>query len=344
MKSLKPLLIFLSLSLMLFLSGCETNMVVFEPQGPVARSITDLINWSLIWMLIVVVVVFALFAYIIWKYREKPENMDYEPPEEHGSTLLEVIWTGIPILIVIALTIPTVQTLYALEEVPETLEDKEPITIHVTAADWKWIFSYPEEGIETVNYVNIPEDTPILFKLTSASTMQSFWVPALGGQKYAMAKMETELFLAADNPGSYLGKNSNFNGRGYAGMEFEVLAQTQSDYDKWVEEVKDTAPKLTEEKYEELLKPTHLGRMTFNNTHLAWVNHADMNSKTYTNPELYRYSGYQGKIFEEEDNYQNKDSEHDAHNHDHGDEHSGHGDHDEDEEEDSDGGDHHHGH
>lgn len=293
----------------LFLSGCETNMVVFEPQGPVARSITELINWSLLWMLLVVVVVFALFIYIVWKYRERPENMDYEPPEEHGSTLLEIIWTGIPILILVALTIPTVTTLYELEEVPKGYEDKDPITIHVTSADWKWIFSYPEQGIETVNYVNIPEDTPIDFKLTSASTMQSFWVPALGGQKYAMGKMETQMYLIADNPGSYFGRNTNFNGRGYTEMEFEVHAQTRSDFEKWIVEVQNTAQKLTESEYEDLLKPTHLGRMTFSNTHLEWVNHADVNSKTYTNPELYRYHGYQGKTFEEEDNYNNK-SEH----------------------------------
>jgi cytochrome aa3-600 menaquinol oxidase subunit II len=297
---------------LLLLTGCETNMVVFEPQGPVARSITDLINWSLIWMLLVVVVVFGLFAYIVWRYREKPENMDYEPPEEHGSTLLEIIWTAIPILILVALTIPTVQTLYALEEVPKGYEEKEPITIHVTSADWKWIFSYPEQGIETVNYVNIPAGTPIDFRLTSASTMQSFWVPALGGQKYSMGKMETQMYLVADNPGSYFGRNTNFNGRGYAEMEFEVLAQTQADFDQWVQDVKDTAPKLTETEYEDLLKPTHLGRLTFSNTHLEWVNHADADSKSYTNPELYRYHGYQGKIFEEEDNYKNKDKDEDS--------------------------------
>ncbi|MGG0719331.1 cytochrome aa3 quinol oxidase subunit II [Robertmurraya massiliosenegalensis] len=325
----KGIFAFLTTAPLLFLSGCESKLVVFDPQGPVARSITDLINWSLIWMLLVVVVVFGLFGYIVWKYRERKDNLDYEPPDEHGSTILEIIWTAIPILIVLALTIPTVKTLYALEEVPQGYEDKEPVTIHVTSADWKWIFSYPEEGIETVNYVNIPADTPVLFKLTSASTMQSFWVPALGGQKYSMGKMETEMYLVADNPGSYEGQNTNFNGRGYADMKFEVLAQTRADYDKWIQEVKETAPKLTEEEYEDLLKPTHLGRLTFSNTHLEWVNHADHNSKTYTNPELYRGHGYQGKIFEEEDNYQNENDdmtkEHDHHEEtEDGGDHSGH--------------------
>lgn len=289
-----------SLFTVLLLAGCEPNMVVFEPAGPAARSIMDLINWSLFWMLIVVIVVFSMFGYIVWKYRERPENRDYEPPEEHGSIVLEIIWTAIPILILVALTIPTVKTLYALEKVPESHKESEPITINVTAADWKWIFSYPDQNIETINYVNIPEDRPVHFKLTSAGTMQSFWVPALGGQKYAMNKMETELILVADNPGSYLGRNSNFNGKGYTEMEFEVLSQTAEEFEQWVEEVKQTAPKLSEDEYEKLLQPTHLGRMTFSNTHLKWVNHAELNSKNYTNPEAYRGHGYQGEIFEEQ--------------------------------------------
>lgn len=330
MKLKKAVLIFLALFTPSVLSGC--NLVVFQPQGPAARSITELINWSLIWMLLVVVVVFALFAVIIWKYREKPSNMDYEPPEEHGSTLLEITWTAIPILIVIALTIPTVTTLYDLEKVPKGYENKEPITINVTSADWKWIFSYPEQGIETVNYVNIPEDRPVLFKLTSAGTMQSFWVPALAGQKYTMNKMETEMYVVAENPGSYLGRNTNFNGRGYADMEFEVLAQTEKDFDDWVKEAQDRAPKLSKDKYEELLKPTVLGRLTFSNTHLEWINHADQNSKTYTNPKLYENHQYPGKIFEEPDNDKNSGNEQSEQDHklssnegnNHGGEHDGH--------------------
>ncbi len=303
MKSKMVLLSLVGLFSTILLSGC--NLVVFQPQGPAARSITQLINWSLLWMLLIVVVVLTLFIVIIWKYREKPENMDYEPPEEHGHTVLELIWTIIPILIVIALTIPTVKTLYSLEKVPEGYENKEPLTIHVTSADWKWIFSYPEQGIETVNYVNIPEDRPIHFKLTSAGTMQSFWIPSLSGQKYTMNKMETELYIVADHPGTYFGKNTNFNGRGYADMEFEVLSQTQKDFDKWVKEAETKAPKLTEKEYYNLLKPTVLGRLTYSNTHLDWVNHADHQSKTYTNPELYRGHDYPGKIFEDKDNYQN---------------------------------------
>ncbi|WP_400245123.1 cytochrome aa3 quinol oxidase subunit II [Niallia sp. JL1B1071] len=292
------------------LSGCE-SMVVFDPQGPVARSITDLINWSIVLMAFVCLVVFVLFGYIVWKYRATKDNADYEP-EEHGSTKLEIVWTVIPFLIIIALTIPTVKTIYALEDIPEDYKDHDPVVINVTSADWKWIFSYPEEGIETVNYVNIPAGVPVEFKLTSAGTMQSFWIPALAGQKYTMYGAETDLYVVADNPGNYEGQNTSFNGKGYAEMKFDVEAKTLADYDKWVDEVKETAPELTEEKYKEIIKPTHLGRMTFSNTHLEWIDHGKGgDSNYYLNPELYRVHGYPGRTFEK--NQESDGGEKDAH-------------------------------
>ncbi|MFC4324190.1 cytochrome aa3 quinol oxidase subunit II [Litchfieldia salsa] len=292
------------------LSGCE-KLLIFDPQGPVAKSQADLIIFSIIFMLVIVVVVFVLFGYIIWKYRETNRNKDYEPPHEHGSKLLEALWIGIPIVIVIALTIPTVITTYELEEIPEGYENVEPITIHVTSADWKWIFSYPEQDIETVNYFNIPAGVPVQFKMTSTGTMQSFWVPALGGQKYTMANMQTELYLLADRPGSYIGRNTSFNGEGYAHMEFEVEAQTQEDFDKWVSEVKATASDLTEEKHYEIIEPGLVGRMTFNGTHLEWIDHSES-----------EYHNHGGESHDEHGSHSEEDT-HENHE-DHGD----HGDHD----------------
>lgn len=311
MKSKKGILVsLLAIVPSLILSGCE-SMVVFDPQGPVARSITDLINWSIVFMAVVCLVVFVLFGYIVWKYRATKDNADYEP-EEHGSTKLEIIWTVIPFLIIIALTIPTVKTIYALEDIPEDYKDRDPIVINVTSADWKWIFSYPEEGIETVNYVNIPAGVPVEFKLTSAGTMQSFWIPALAGQKYTMYGAETDLYVVADNPGNYEGQNTSFNGKGYAEMKFDVEAKSVEDYEEWVDEVKETAPELTEEKYKEIIEPTHLGRMTFSNTHLEWIDHGKGgDTNYYLNPELYRVHGYPGRTFE--NNQESDGGEKDAH-------------------------------
>ncbi|MEQ6377337.1 cytochrome aa3 quinol oxidase subunit II [Bacillaceae bacterium S4-13-56] len=277
-------ILFLLLS---FLTGCE-SMVVFDPQGPVAKNLTDLIIFSIILMAIVVAVVFILYTVIIWKYRERPENKDYEPPHEAGNKILETTWFVIPIIIVIVLTIPTIKAIYDHEEIPEGYQDEEPLVIHVTSADWKWIFTYPEQDIETVNYLNIPEDRPIQFKMTSTGTMQSFWIPSLGGQKYTMANMETNLFLVADRPGSYIGRNTNFNGKGYAHMDFEAEAMTHQDFVEWVEEVKNSAPELTKERYLQLVNPTIIGRETYNGTHLQWIDHSDHDAPLLTDPEDYR--------------------------------------------------------
>ncbi|MDL4840456.1 cytochrome aa3 quinol oxidase subunit II [Aquibacillus rhizosphaerae] len=330
MKNFRRIFYLLSLlSITVALTGCESKLVVFDPQGPVARNLTELIIFSIIFMAVIVLVVFILFGYIVWKYREKPDNMDYEPEEEEGSKWLEITWFVIPVIIVIALTIPTVMTTYDLEDVPEGYEDTEPLIINVTSADWKWVFSYPEQDIETVNYINIPEDRPVKFKMTSAGTMQSFWVPSLGGQKYTMANMQTELYLVADNPGSYLGRNTSFNGTGYAHMDFEVLAQTQADFNEWVEEVKATASTLTKEEYKKILSPGIVGRMTFNETHLQWIDHSHgysdefLDFSDYKAPHGHEEEDHEEESSDDEQTDESDSTSHNDHNHHGSDENGG---------------------
>ncbi|MFX3624961.1 MAG: cytochrome aa3 quinol oxidase subunit II [Ectobacillus sp.] len=274
----------LPLSLIMFLGGCQ-NLAVLNPQGPVAKEQYDLIVWSFALMLTIIAVVFILFTIILIRYRERPDNMDYEPPEQEGNTLLEVVWTLVPVIIVIALAIPTVKTTYALEKPPKQSKDIEPIEIYVTSANWKWIFSYPEENIETVNYVNIPAGVPIKFKLTSVGPMNSFWVPELGGQKYTMDDMVMDLYLQADKPGEYTGRSANFSGEGFTHMEFQVVSQTKEEYEEWVKEVKQNEKKLTEEKYNEIIKPGVVGRMTFSSNHLDYV---DPESLEYCDYNYYK--------------------------------------------------------
>ncbi len=273
-KQAKFILGFISLVIITFISGCS-ELAVLDPKGPVALQQKDLIMLSIGFMLFIVLVVFVLFTFMIVRYRERPENADYEPPQDEGSKVLEIIWTAIPVLIVIALAVPTVKTIYALQEPPKATSHKDPVVVHATSVDWKWIFTYPEENIETVNHLHIPEDRPILFKLTSADSMAALWIPQLGGQEYNMAGMETELYLQADEPGTYKGRNANFTGEGFANQKFIVKAQTRENYKKWVQETKESAPKLTQEKYNELMKmKLFTEKLTFSSTHLEWVDHA----------------------------------------------------------------------
>ena len=277
------------LSLIILLTGCE-RAVVFNPKGPVAEIQANVISFSAIIMAVVLIVVYVLYVFMLVKYRATKKTESYEPPHVEGSKWLEVTWTAIPIIIVIVLSVVTIRSTYAIEKPPAGYENQPPVVIYASTSNWKWHFSYPEEGIETVNYVNIPTNRPIEFRLYSFGPITSFWVPQLAGQKYAMSDMVTKLHIAAEHEGSYVGKNANFSGEGFAHMEFEVRAMNSKDYSEWVDEVKATAPKLTESEFQTLLDTAHVGIKTYTSTHLEFLpapegaraghQHGDMQSDT----------------------------------------------------------------
>lgn len=250
------------------LAGCQP-LKVLDPKGPQARTTANVIWISIGTMAVVVLVVIAMFAYLIIKYRASKQEEDYEPPHIEGSLKLELIWTAIPVVIVAFLSVVTIISTFKVEDVPEGYS-KEPLVIYASSSNWKWHFSYPNEDIETVNYLYIPTDRPVQFKLYSYGPISSFWIPQLGGQKYAMADMVNTLNLAADVPGEYSGRNANFTGEGFAEQTFSVNAVSPQEYTDWVEEVKTTADVLTKEKFGELLQPGHLGQSTFKGTHLTF--------------------------------------------------------------------------
>ena len=253
----------------LFLGACD-RLMVLDPAGPQAARQAHDIMLSIYIMAGIVLVVLALLVFMLVKYRASKMSADYEPPHMHGNWLVETICIGVPIIIVIILSVVSVKSNYIVESAPEEFEDQAPLIIYAQASNWKWHFSYPEQGIETVNYLYIPTNRNVEFKLYSNGPITSFWIPQLGGQKYAMADMVTTLHLAADNPGEFWGRNANFSGAGTAENIFDVTAMTQADFDEWVTEVHETAEPLTEEKFDELLEPGHLGKSTYTGTHLEF--------------------------------------------------------------------------
>ncbi|MEH7178383.1 cytochrome aa3 quinol oxidase subunit II [Neobacillus vireti] len=249
------------------LTGCEP-LLVLDPKGPQAERQASDILMSIGLMSVIVIVVFSMLVYMLVKYRASKQRADYEPPHIEGNLWVETIMVGIPVLIVAFLSFVSVQSNYIVEAKPKGYEDKEPLVVYASSSNWKWHFSYPEEGIETVNYLYIPTDRALEFRLYSHGPITSFWIPQLGGQKYAMADMVTTLHLAADVPGEFMGRNANFSGKGFAENTFNVTAMSQDDFDDWVKEVKETAKPITEKKFEELLEPGHLGQQTYIGTHL----------------------------------------------------------------------------
>lgn len=239
---------------MLLLSGCADYMVL-NPKGPVAAKQLDLIVITTILCAIIIVPVLILTFIIVWRYRASNKNVEYKPEWAH-SNLLETIWWGIPIVIVIVLAIITVRYTHDLEPSKPLESDKEAITIQAVSLNWKWLFLYPEEGVATLNTITIPEDRPVRFEITADSPMNSFWIPELGGQIYAMSGMSMALYLQADEPGTYFGRAANFTGEHFENMDFDVHATSEADYEQWIEEARSSSNTITAESYEEMAQPS----------------------------------------------------------------------------------------
>jgi len=224
------------------LSGC--NMVLMNPKGAIGVEQRTLIITAIALMLIVVIpVIFMAFAFA-WKYRASNKDAKYSPNWAHSNKIEAVVWT-IPIIIIAILGTITWKTTHELDPFKPIVTDKKPMTIEVVSLDWKWLFIYPEQGIATVNELAFPKDVPVEFKITSNSVMNSFFIPQLGGQIYAMAGMQTKLLLIGNEAGKYDGISSSFSGRGFSGMKFTaIVTPTEGDFDQWVAKVKESSNNL----------------------------------------------------------------------------------------------------
>jgi cytochrome o ubiquinol oxidase subunit 2 len=244
------------------LAGCD--MVVMSPSGDIAAQQRDLILVSTVLMLLIIVPVLFLTLYFAWHYRRSNEKATYDP-EWHHSTRLEVVIWSAPLAIIIALGAVTwisthkldpYRPLDRLDAERAVPADAKPITVEVVAMDWKWLFFYPELGIATVNELAAPVDVPINFKITSTSVMNSFYIPALAGQIYAMPGMETKLHAVINKEGEFNGFSANYSGLGFSDMTFKFHGLTQQGFDDWVSRVKSQGTALNRDAYLKLEKPS----------------------------------------------------------------------------------------
>ncbi len=231
------------------------DIPLLDTKGIIAHQERDLILLTFGLGLLVVVPVLGMLFGIAWKYRASNTKAKYEP-EMDGNKWLEGLWWGIPCLIIIVLAIITAVSTHALDPYKPLDSKVEPVEVQVVALEWKWLFIYPDKGIATLNYLNIPEDTPVNFTITSDAPMNSFWVPALGGQVYAMSGMSTKLHLMADSVGTYNGSSANISGDGFANMTFKVNSLNQNDYSAWLIKSATSTKPLDNETYTSLAKPS----------------------------------------------------------------------------------------
>ncbi len=262
MRSLSKIYRFALLLPLLMLAGC--NLVVMAPSGDIAAQQRDLILVSVVLMLLIIVPVMALIMLFAWHYRHTNTEAHYDPDWHHSTALEVVIWSA-PLVIIIALGAVTWISTHKLDPYrPLDRIDAErpvpagvkPLTVEVVALDWKWLFVYPEFGIATVNEMAAPVDRPIDFKITASSVMNSFYIPALAGQIYAMPGMQTKLHAVINQPGEFDGFSANYSGEGFTHMRFKFHGFDAKGFDDWVARAKTQGTALNRDTYLKLEKPS----------------------------------------------------------------------------------------
>ncbi|MHA0857108.1 cytochrome c oxidase subunit II [Paenibacillus sp. CMAA1364] len=234
MKKLLPLLAMFTL----LLAGCgREDLSVLRPQGPVAQGQYDLIKLSISIMFFVLIIVFAISAFVLIKFRRKPEHTEM-PEQVEGNFKLELIWTVIPLILVLVLAVPTVKEVFAFGN--DHADDENAVKVKVTSHQYWWEFEYPQYGITTAQDLIIPTNKPIAFELKTADVIHSFWVPSLSGKLDTNPDGTINKFsFSAPNEGVYLGKCAEFCGPSHGFMEFKVKSVSPESFDKWVAAMKE---------------------------------------------------------------------------------------------------------
>lgn len=249
--------------LTVLLASCH-SMVLLHPSGNVARQQSDLLINSTILIALIIVPVLIAIAVVAYRYRASNRKATYTPEWDHSAQLELLIWAA-PLFIIIALgamtwiathTMDPFRPLTRISATQAVSSDVRPLQVDVVSLEWKWLFFYPEYGIATVNQLAAPVNVPIQFNLTSATMMDSFFIPALAGQIYTMPGMQTQLHAVINKPGNYRGFSANFSGHGFTDMRFRFLGMKEADFKQWVQSIKSGGGDLDRQTYQKLAMPT----------------------------------------------------------------------------------------
>lgn len=215
------------------------------PGGPIAAHQRAWLIDVLLLLVIVVLPVFVGLPLILWRYRRQGSGA-YRPKWNFNTPLEYAVW-GVPCLIVLVMSLLVIgpESRYAPDH---ALPGPAPLRIQVVGLNWKWLFLYPDQHVASVDHLMIPAGRPVEFLVTSDTTMQSFAIPALGSQIYAMAGMVTTVNLQADKPGHFIGKNTQYNGTGFQNDQFDVEAVPEQRFRNWIDRLH-SQPALTDATY-----------------------------------------------------------------------------------------------
>jgi len=228
---------------------------VLDPQGPIAEAARTILLDSTTIMLAVVVPVIVLTLAFAWWFRAGNEKAIHLPDWSYSGRIEVVVWS-IPTLIVGFLGGIAWLGSHDLDPHVPIPSNVPTVNVQVVSMDWKWLFIYPDQQVASVNRLVVPAGAPLSFRLTSATVMNSFFVPQLGSQIYAMSGMTTELHLLADRPGTYPGLSSQFSGDGFSDMRFDTVALDKQGFEDWIKTTRSGGGKLDAESFAKLAQPS----------------------------------------------------------------------------------------
>ncbi len=237
----------------MLLAGCQA--AILDPKGPIGEANRTILIDSLVIMLAIVVpTILATFAFAWW-FRASNRKATYRPDWEFSARIEMVVWS-IPVMVILLLGGVTWIGAHMLDPGRPIDETTEPLDVEVVSLDWKWLFIYPKQQVATLNRLVIPVGSQVRFSLTSASVMNTFFVPQLGSMIYTMNGMTTTLHLQADHPGTYRGISGHFSGDGFPDMHFDVEAMPAAQFAAWAAGALGQGPALDDARYRALLPQT----------------------------------------------------------------------------------------
>ncbi|MFC3884242.1 cytochrome c oxidase subunit II [Bacillus songklensis] len=238
----------------LLLAGCgKPFLSTLQPAGEVASMQYDLLLLSTAIMVLVIIVVTIIFIYVVVRFRRRKGDENFIPKQVEGSHKLELIWTVIPILLLIILAVPTVAYTFKLADVKEMDAKKsDALVINVRSNAYWWEFEYPNQKIITSQDLVVPTDQKVYFKLKASDVKHSFWIPAVGGKMDTNTEGENKFWLVFDSKKAeevddvFYGKCAELCGPSHALMDFKVKALPKDEFDAWVKDMKAAKPEVAD--------------------------------------------------------------------------------------------------
>ncbi|WP_124071053.1 cytochrome c oxidase subunit II [Filibacter tadaridae] len=259
MKGLKKWRLFsLLAAVTVFLAGCgQEQLSILLPAGQVGKDQFNLLILSSVIMLIVIIVVVIIYVIALIRFRRSKLGEDHIPKQTEGSHILELVWTVVPILLILVLAVPTVYYTYKLGNVTamDAVDEEgntENLVVDVTAKLFWWEFEYPELGIVTAQELVVPMDEKVYFNLIAADVKHSFWIPAVGGKLDTNVENVNKFYLSFEKDskdlkdGVFYGKCAELCGPSHALMDFKVKTMPRAEFDTWVTAMQATGEETTD--------------------------------------------------------------------------------------------------